>query len=327
MLTNSIDRVPIAHLPTPLESLDRLSDHLGGPRIYIKRDDQTGLATGGNKARKLEYLVAEALRGRADTLITGGAIQSNHCRQTAAAAAKYGLKAVLVLNADPPEGAVTGNLLLDRILGAEIVWASGRDMEKLMQDTAKDLWHSGARPYLVPYGGSNAMGAAGYVAAWEELAQQMDERQINFDSIMFASSSGGTHAGLVVGAKATDSDTAILGISVHLERQKLAEVVTGICNSTTELLGLDLQFQPRDIAANDNYVGGGYAVIGDKEREAMQLFGRYEGIILDPVYTGKAASGMIDLIRSGGFSRDQTVLFWHTGGITGSFGFIKELEF
>jgi D-cysteine desulfhydrase family pyridoxal phosphate-dependent enzyme len=314
----------MAHLPTPVELLERFSAHLGGPRLLIKRDDQTGLATGGNKTRKLEFLVGEALAGRADVLVTGGAPQSNHARQTAAAAAKTGLRCVLVLRGQEPP-ARTGNLLLDELLGAEIHWAGERDVTLALQETAEELWSTGGRPALIPIGGSNPVGASGYVAAMDELVVQLDAMDEQVDVIVFASSSGGTQAGLVVGARALGFHGRVLGISVDKPKEHLAPHVAGLATETAAHLGQSLTFAPADIEVDDAYLGGGYAVVGEPEREAIRLFARTEGLLLDPVYTGRAAAGLIDLIRKGRFTRDETVLFWHTGGTAGLFGFGPDL--
>ncbi len=324
MLTEHLPRMQMAHLPTPLERLERLTAHLGGPRLLVKRDDQTGLATGGNKARKLEFLVGQALAGRADVLVTRGAPQSNHARQTAAAAAKAGLRSVLVLRGqEPPQR--TGNLLLDELLGAQIRWCGDQNPRVALQETAEDLWNHGARPALIPYGGSNPVGAAGYAAAMEELAVQVDAMGEQVTAIVFATSSGGTQAGLVVGARAVGFRGRVLGISVDESRDDLSARVAALAGETASYLGRPFTFSPDDIEVDDDYLGGGYAVIGDSEREALRLFARTEGLLLDPVYTGRAAAGLIDLIRRGRFGPEDTVLFWHTGGTAGLFGFGPEV--
>jgi L-cysteate sulfo-lyase len=320
MLTDRLSRVSIAHLPTPLEPLSRLTAQLGGPELWIKRDDQTGLATGGNKARKLEFLVADALAQGADTLVTGGAAQSNHARQTAAAAAKFGLACTLVLRGEAP-ARVQGNLLLDRLLGAEVAWAGERPLAEAMAQVAGDLQAARRRPYVIPYGGSNPIGASGYVAAMEELLIQCADRDLCFDHIVFASSSGGTQAGLTVGARALQYDGRILGVSVDQPAGALRRALADLATATAEHLGLDLAFALRDFDVDDCYLGGGYGVVGDLEREALRTMGSIEGIILDPVYTGRAFGGLLDLVRQGAFQPGERVLFWHTGGTAGLFGY------
>ncbi|MCB8985785.1 MAG: D-cysteine desulfhydrase family protein [Ardenticatenaceae bacterium] len=307
------DRVAIAHLPTPLEEMTRLSKHLSGPRLLIKRDDQTGLATGGNKTRKLEFLVADALAQGCDYLITTGAPQSNHCRQTAAAAARFGLGCSLVLNG-AEQTAVTGNLLLDQLLGAHLYWAGTRTRQEAMLDVAAELRTMGHKPYIIPLGGSNVMGATGYVKAMEELTNQLQAERLNVDFIVFASSSGGTQAGLVLGAAIYDFHGQIIGVSVDHPASDLQTSVAALATATATHLGLGTLSLAARIDVNDDYLGEGYAIVGETEREAIQMVAQLEGILLDPVYTGRAMGGLIDLIRWGAFTRGQTVLFWHTGG-------------
>ncbi|HEU0293534.1 MAG TPA: D-cysteine desulfhydrase family protein [Anaerolineales bacterium] len=307
---NNIPRLHFAHLPTPIEELPRLSEALGGPRILIKRDDQTGLAFGGNKTRKLEFLVAEAREQGAKTLISGGALQSNHCRQTAAAAARFGLDCILVLNGEMPEHP-SANLLLDQLFGAEILTiADRRERDRVLQETFDKAVADGRKPYLVPYGGSSPTGALGYAFAVEEFMNQ----NANADWIVFGTSSGGTHAGLVLGQRVFGYPGKVLGISIDEPEDWLKTRVSKLASDASEKLGEQIDFTPAQVLANADYCGAGYGVLTDAEREAVQLFAQCEGLLLDPVYTGRAAAGMIDLIRKGFFKRDETVLFWHTGG-------------
>jgi L-cysteate sulfo-lyase len=324
MLTDKLTRVPIAHLPTPLEPLPRLTAQLGGPELWIKRDDQTGLATGGNKTRKLEFLVADALAQEADTLITCGAAQSNHARQTAAAAAKFGLAGTLVLRGEEPPQ-TRGNLLLDRLLGAEIVWAGEQPLLEKMAQAAEELQAAGRRPYVVTYGGSDPTGASGYAAAMEELLAQCAERDLHFDHIVLPTSSGGTQAGTVVGARALEYTGRILGISVDPQADALRRNLAKLATDTAAHLGLELAFAPEDFAVDDGYLGGGYGVVGDLEREAIHTMASAEGVLLDPVYTGRAFGGLLDRIRRGDFRPDERVLFWHTGGTGGLFAYEDRL--
>ena len=327
----NLPRLPIAHLPTPLEPLPRLSKELG-PRLYIKRDDQTGLAGGGNKTRKLEFLVADALEKKADTLITVGAPQSNHARQTAAAAAKVGLRCLLVLRGDAPPG-TTGNLLLDHLLGAQVTWSGKRSREEVMEEVVAEERAAGRNPYPVPLGGSTPLGAAAYALAMVELKEQMDgvgvkgefETRPYFDRIIFASSSGGTQAGLVVGAGMTGFRGEVLGISVDEDLETLRSTVTRIATGTATLLGYPRTYSPQDISANTDYLGAGYAIMGKPEREAIELFAQTEGMLVDPVYTGRAAAGMIDLIRRGVIRKEETILFWHTGGTPALWAYADQL--
>jgi len=324
MLTDKINRISLGHLPTPLHALPRLTEKLGGPQLFVKRDDQTGLATGGNKTRKLEFLVADALERKADTLITTGAPQSNHARQTAAAAARAGMRCVLVLRGQPP-AEHQGNLLLDELLGAQIRWAERSAVPATMEVVAAELRTQGRAPYIIPNGGSNPVGATGYVAAMEELMEQARQMNLRLDRIVFASSSGGTQAGLVVGAKATGYSDQVLGISVDEKREDLQAKVAALATETAAHLKLDLKFAPGEIAVNADYLGAGYGILGEPEREAIRLAAEMEGLLLDPVYTGRAFAGMIDLIRQGEIRRDESVLFWHTGGTPALFAYADEL--
>jgi D-cysteine desulfhydrase family pyridoxal phosphate-dependent enzyme len=303
-------RLNFAHLPTPIEALPRLSDALGGPRLLIKRDDLTGLAFGGNKTRKLEFLVAEARDQGAKTLISGGALQSNHCRQTAAAAARFGFKCILVLTGEQPKRP-SANRLLDELFGAEIVHVAERkDRDEILQETFDLAAKQGMKPYLVPYGGSNATGALGYAFAVKELVEQ----NLHADWIVFATSSGGTHAGLLLGQRVFGYKGKLLGISVDESEEWLKQQVSELASLTSEKLGKRIEVTPDEVLANANYCSAGYGVLTEQEREAIRLFATCEGLLLDPVYTGRAAAGMIDLIRKGFFKNDETVLFLHTGG-------------
>jgi D-cysteine desulfhydrase family pyridoxal phosphate-dependent enzyme len=323
-------RFPLAHLPTPLERMDRLGAALNGPEIWIKRDDQTGLATGGNKTRKLELLIGEALQQGAGVVLTVGAVQSNHCRQTAAAAARAGIECVLVLRGyAPPHNQWTGNLLLNNLLGARLWWAEERDPLDTLADAATEERAAGHQPYVIPYGGSNALGAAAYALAFEELWQQAEGfsagAPLRIDRVVFASSSGGTQAGLIVGAGACGYGGQVLGISVDKTGGHLRETVSALLAPTAARLGLEQSFGPQDVQVDDRFLGGGYAVLTGAEREAIRLVARTEGILLDPVYTGKAMAGLMGLIRQGEIGADERVLFWHTGGSPALFAYAGSL--
>ncbi len=290
--------------------MPRLARTLGLPRLFVKRDDQTGLAFGGNKTRKLEFLVAEAQAQNAKTLITAGAVQSNHCRQTAAAAAKFGFDCVLVLAGEPPEHP-SANLLLDHLLGASIVWAGGREnRDRVLAETFEQAKAESKQPYLVPYGGSNSTGALGYAFALDEFLQQ----DVKANWIVFASSSGGTQAGLALGARLFGYQGRVLGISVDEPRGRLQVRAAELAADTSEKFGKRIEFSPDEILVNDEYCASGYGVLTEGEREAVRLFAQAEGLLLDPVYTGRAAAGLIDLAHKGFFGKDESVLFWHTGG-------------
>ncbi len=284
-----------------------------------RRPDRT-VDSAGNKTRKLELLVAEAEARGARTLITRGAVQSNHCRQTAAAAAARGLRSIIVLRGEPP-ASTNGNLLLDHLLGADIVWTRGRDPETVLQETFTQAETDSLRPYLVPYGGSSPLGASAYAAAIEEcLAQGLVP-----DWIVVASSSGGTQAGLVAGARLLGYKGKILGISVDLPATQLRPTVAALATDVCTLLGRPSEVAPSDILVEDRFAAPGYAVLTQVEHEAIHAFARQEGILLDPVYTGRAAGGLLTLAREGRFRAGEQVLFWHTGGTPALFEYADAL--
>lgn len=320
MLTDHLPRVSLAHLPTPLEEMPRLCQALGGgPRLFIKRDDQTGLATGGNKTRKLEFLLAEALAQGAEVLITTGGPQSNHCRQVAAAAAKLGLLCVLVIGGNHiPKSNWQGNLFLDDLFGAEIRWCGSRSLDIALAEEAEILRSAGTRLYVIPLGGSVPTGIAGYVAAVEELAEQLTTMGERVNRIVLPSGSGGTQAGILVGVKALGIEARVEGMNNHA-LPELLEVVKTLTQDTATHLNLDLSFSLDDFILHDACGLHGYGEITDAEREASRLIARTEGIIVDPVYTGRALGGLIELVRRGIYQRSESVLFWHTGGSAGLF--------
>jgi len=325
-------KVRLAQLPTPIEPLEQITALLGGPRLLIKRDDQTGLALGGNKTRKLEYLLADALAKRADVILTAGAAQSNHCRQTAAAATKLGLRCVLVLGGSEPE-VPNGNLLLDRMLGAEIQWTGMERRGERMKEIASQLRREGHTPYLIPYGGSNGIGAQGYVAAAQEALDQLTDLGERVMTMVVASSSGGTQAGLALGAKLAGYDGRILGISIDKgERGPDGYEVelAAIANATAEVMGVSARMTPDEFSVEYGYLGEGYGIVGPVEREALSLMAKQEGIILDPVYTGRAFGALIDMLRKGSLGNPVSgkhggVLFWHTGGAAACFAYAQDL--
>jgi L-cysteate sulfo-lyase len=325
MQLDQFPRFSLAHLPTPLEPLTRLQAALNGPRLYIKRDDCTGLAIGGNKTRKLEFLIGEALKRKATAVISEGGIQSNHVRQTAAAAAKAGLKCHLVLERnvpiDRPAYTAGGNLLLDRLLGATIHYCdpgetraarSARLMEQLRQ--------AGEVPYYIPTGGSNAIGARGYARAMIELQQQAESQGLAIDRIVVASGSGGTQAGLILGKALTQSKAAIIGIDVDHDPEPLMTTVRKIAEEGAAELGLS-KIADRDFELIPGYAAPGYGMPNAGMVEAVDLLARLEGILLDPVYAGKAMAGLIDMVRQGRFASNETVVFIHTGGTPALFAY------
>ena len=330
MLLSDFPRVPLAHLPTPLEPLRRLSEHLGGPEIWVKRDDCTGLATGGNKTRKLEFSMGQAVEQGATTIITVGAVQSNHVRQAAAAACKLGMDCEILLEhriADP--GALyrnSGNVLLDRLFGAKLhEYPKGADFDAAMAEIAEEVGARGGVPYIIPGGASNKVGALGYVGCVEELLQQCDEQDIAFDHLVTASGSAGTHAGLAVGLRASGSDLPVLGIGVGVPHEEQVKRVVDLAIDTAEYIGKPGCVTPEDIVVDCSYIGPGYGQPTEAMNEAVVLLARTEGLLFDPVYTGKALAGMIDYVRQGRFDASQKIVFLHTGGAVGLFAYGDQL--
>ena len=327
--------VRFAHLPTPLEPLPRLTAALatspgGGPELWIKRDDCTGLAGGGNKTRKLEYLLGDALANEADTLVTQGAVQSNHVRQTAAAAARFGLKCEVILEARTGSNAVdytqSGNVLLDELLGAKIRHVpGGSDMNAALAEVAAEVAEKGGRPYVIPGGGSNIIGALGYVECAMELVAQANEIGLEIDRIVTATGSAGTHAGLVAGIAVMGADIPILGIGVRAPKDVQETNVFNLAADTAELLGHRERVTRDMVVADCDYVGAGYGLVDDAVIEALKLAARTDAILLDPVYTGKAMKGLIALSAKGAFD-GETVVFLHTGGAQGLFGYQSVMD-
>src|SRR4029077_4885452 len=327
MRIEALARFRLAQLPTPIEELKSLSRELGGPELLIKRDDQTGLALERTKTRKLEFHVGQALEQGADTLVTAGAAQSNHCRQTAAAAARAGLHCQLLLNGTKPE-LPNGNLLLDELLGARIHWVQRSEREAKLSQIPDELRKHGGKPYVIPVGGSNGVGATGYVLAMTELADQLNGMSRRVDHVIFASSSGGTQAGIVVGARVTGFNGKLHGVSIDRDDSESATYegeLADIANETAKYVGFNAQFAASDFTVAYNYLGGGYGVVSDLEREAIRLLASREGVLLDPVYTGRAMGALLDLIHKKAFRSDETVLFWHTGGAPALFAYAKDL--
>lgn len=325
-------RLHFAHLPTPLEPMERISKALGGPNLWIKRDDCTGLSSGGNKTRKLEFLMADAVANGADTIITQGAIQSNHARQTCAAAAKLGLECHILLEDrtgyDAEAYTHNGNVLLDELHGATIsIRPDASDMNAEMEQLAQVLRDDGKKTYIVPGGGSNEIGALGYVNAAFELTHQANERSLQIDHLVHATGSAGTQAGLVVGMEAMNSGIPVYGVSVRAPKQKQEENVYGLAQRTLDFMGLNPDLVARDkVVANSDYVGDGYGLPTESMVEAVKMLASYEGILLDPVYSGKGFAGLIDLIRKGHFKQGENVVFLHTGGSVSLFAYPKVFD-
>ncbi len=316
----------IAHLPTPLERLDRLTKELGGPEIWIKRDDCTGLSTGGNKTRKLEFLMAEAELQGADMVMTQGATQSNHARQTAAFAAKLGMDCHILLEDRTGSNNANynnnGNVLLDHLHGATTEKrAGGLDMNAEMEAVADKFRADGKKVYTIPGGGSNPTGALGYVNCAFELVGQANDRGLKIDHLIHATGSAGTQAGLIVGLKAMNAQIPLLGIGVRAPKPKQEENVYNLACATADKLGCSGIVNREDVVANTDYVGEGYGIPTESGIEAIQMFAELESILLDPVYSAKGAAGFVDLIRKGHFKKDERVVFLHTGGSVALFGY------
>ncbi|MDO6558537.1 D-cysteine desulfhydrase family protein [Paraglaciecola chathamensis] len=330
MPLSRFNKIQLGVFPTPIQKLPRLSAHLGGPQIYIKRDDLTGLALGGNKTRKLEYLLADALAKDSDCIITAGAAQSNHCRQTAAAAAMLGLECHLVLGGQAPNVA-NGNLLLDQLFAAHIHWSGDKRKGEDIPNIVAALREQGRNPYVVPYGGSNMIGALGFINAFYELHAQCKDAAMpaEFSDIVFASSSGATHCGLVLGKAMCNVSSRIIGINIDKDEQgkdSYKSQLHTLIKDTANKLAVGYPADIDEIQLKDDYIGAGYGVVGVLEREAIALCAQLEGILLDPVYTGRAMGGLIDMIRKGRFSADSNVLFWHTGGAPALFSYAEVLQ-
>ena len=326
MALSQFPRISLAHLPTPLEYLPRLSAALGGPRILVKRDDCTGLAVGGNKTRKLEFLIAEAQAQGADTIVTIGGVQSNHVRQTAAAAARAGLSCHLVLARavpwDDPAYEISGNVQLDHLLGAQVhLLPEGTDRDGALRRIARALRTNGRSPYVIPSGGSNATGALGYAVCAAELEEQAEAAGETIDYLIHATGSGGTQAGLIAGLHGESSRTQVLGIDITAAADEIAGKVRTIARDTSQALG-QAKRPPKDaLQVISGHAGSAYGMPTEQMRAAVRMTARLEGLILDPVYTGKAMAGLIDLVRQGRFSQAETIVFLHTGGMPGLFAY------
>lgn len=324
-------RVSLGHMHTPLEFMPRLTAALGGPRLYIKRDDCTGLATGGNKTRKLEFLMAEALAQGADTVITQGATQSNHARQTVAAAAKLDMKCIILLEDrtkfEDPNYVLGGNVFLDHLMGAPTrTYPGGTDMNAAMAVVAEEVKGQGGKPYVIPGGGSNAVGALGYVNCAIEILTQANDMQLRVDHVVHATGSAGTQAGLVAGFAGLNSGIPVLGVGVRAPREAQEGNVYKLACATADLLGMSGAVKREHVVANCDYVGEGYGKPTASMVEAVSMLARLEGILLDPVYSGKGMAGLIDLVRKGQFRKDENVVFVHTGGSVALFGYMDTFK-
>ncbi len=338
---SAFPRKDLIHRPTPLRRLDRLTEEMGGPEVWIKRDDLTGLAFGGNKSRKLEFIIADAIRREAGVIITWASLQSNWCLQTAAAARRYGLKPILLLfnTSDlPPD--YDGNLLLDRILDADIriheaekgKIVSLEYVAAVLKEVANEVRESGHTPYIVSIGGSmtgwsmtQPLGAIAYLEAFIETIEQTRTAAAGFTHIVHATGSGSTQAGLTIGAKSMEENVRVIGISVSESREVLVPIVQKVGQETADALEFDAELTEDDIIIMDEYIKGGYGTVDKDTAETIRLLFKTEGIVLDPVYTGKAMAALLDLIRKGFFQKKDRVVFFHTGGTPALFPYRKPL--
>lgn len=314
--------IKLANLPTKIEKLERLSEKLGGPQIYIKRDDQTGTEISGNKVRKLEFAVKEAMDQGCDLLITCGGIQSNHARATAAVAAKLGLKSYLVLLGSGEEE-IDGNCFLDKLLGANIKFVNVEDYVNkrmdIMKDIKEEMSKKGYKPYIIPMGASNGIGTFGYYKAMEEIIDQEKQMGIKFDAVVVATGSGGTYAGLFYGNKVNGDTKKVYGVNVSNDEEHFKNEISNILHESFGYTKSPVEFSKDEINIIDGYVGRGYALSTPKELEFIHQLAKLEGVILDPVYTGKAMYGLVEEIKKGKFNDCQNILFIHTGGLFGLF--------
>jgi D-cysteine desulfhydrase len=318
--------IPLAQLPTPIETLSRLSKKWAGPQLLVKRDDLTGTPLSGNKVRKLEFFAKAAINSGCDTLITCGGIQSNHARATAIVAAKLGLSSYLVLRGDAGDSP-DANLLLDRLVGAEVKFVTREQyfqVDSIMQQTASNLARAVHKAYIIPEGGSNALGCMGYMKAVKEIKQELETSKQSVDYIITPVGSGGTMAGLILGAKLFGLDSRVIGINVSSTAKHHCKRILAITTETIDQFGLELDIDPQEIEIIDGYVGLGYARSRPEEIDLLRLVAQTEGLILDPVYTGKTMYGLASEINKGRFKPGQTILFIHSGGIFGLFA--KSLE-
>ncbi|MCL0057061.1 D-cysteine desulfhydrase family protein [Dehalococcoidia bacterium] len=326
-----LPRVALGHWPTPLHELPHLSAALGGPRIFVKRDDLSGLALGGNKCRKLEYVLADALKNGVDTLITSGSSQSNHALQTAAAARKLGMEAYLVL-VKGMHVETQGNLLLQNILNSTVNIVEVADpsemfttMPRKMNELADELRSKGRTPLVIPAGAEFPLGTVGWVDAAEEIGRQLKDQEIDAQYVVLAHSGGGTQAGLVLGFKQLKLPLNVVGISTMYQKSAAVNEVVTLANDTARLLGFDVTITPDEVTLYDDYIGEGYGIPTEGCIEAIRLVAQTEAIFLDPVYSAKAMAGFVDLIRKGEFTSKDTVLFIHTGGVPALFAYHQEL--
>lgn len=331
MNLSNYPRVKLAHLPTPLEHLARLSQAIGGPNIYVKRDDCSGLLFGGNKVRKLEFLMADALSQNANTIVTMGTLQSNHPPLTAAAACKLGLKCELVLEhrvaIEDSDYHNSANVFLDRLHGASIRIVPGSaDAKGVMKSVANEVRQRGDVPYVIPRGGSTPVGALGYVQCAHEILAQAEQMNLNFDFIVHATGSAGTQAGLLIGLRAMNCRIPVVGIGVSDSQQVKTKRVFDLASETLEFLGVPKIVSSDDVITNCDYVGAGYGIATREMEFALLQTARLEGLLLDPVYSGKGMAGLISLATNGFLAGARNILFIHTGGTPALFAYRNQMN-
>jgi D-cysteine desulfhydrase family pyridoxal phosphate-dependent enzyme len=330
MKFNNLPRVKLASLPTPIQPLPNLTKTLNGPKIWIKRDDLTGLAFGGNKARKLEYIMADALNKKADYIVTGAGFHSNWCTQTAAAAKKLGMK-IKLIKKGPEEGydrkAWDGNHLLHKLTGADVKVVKSENFEFSIEAEMNELIEKGHKPYSIPVGGSIPLGAAGYLNAMLEIMYQSVKEGIHFDYLVHATGSGGTHAGLVMGAKALNTNINVIGTTVGWgEKREHIEKVSNIIKESKKSFELDFKYSPKDLIIYTDYQGGGYGFVSEQKLEALKILAQTEGIMIDPVYTATSMACLIDLIKKKELNKNHKVLFLHTGGAVALYPYKEPIQ-
>lgn len=325
---SSLHKTSLGFFPTPFEELKRLSQEIGGPRIWVKRDDLTGLGMGGSKTRSLEHLIGDAVIKGADTIITCGPVTSNHVRLTAAAARKLGLSCTLVLRKDEKMTQIQGNLLLNRIFGAKMIFSdctSLAELEPIMEETALQLILQGKKPYIIPGGGYSPIGASGYVKLVEELLSEAEVNKMKIDAVIFASGSGCLQSGLIVGKSILNADMKIIGITINRDKESLTERIYSDVKKTFKLLEMEMEIAKDEIVVLDDYIGPGYAIPSIDGMEAIYHLAELEGLILDPCYTGKTMAAVIDLAKRE-FKEGQNIVFIHTGGSPGVFSYNEVLS-
>ncbi len=325
MILSRIPRIRLGDFPTPISRLNKLSQQLDEISIFIKRDDMPFVSLGGNKIRKLEFLMADVIDKGANVIVTTGGTQSNWAQLTAVVASTYGIDSILLLEGTP-DAELQGNYLIDKIVGAEVRWITENaysGIDKVLEDVADELRSKGKKPYVISIGGSTPLGDIGYVLCGLEIVQQAVEMGVDFDHVVITTGSGGTTAGLVLGLKMFNPATRVTGFSIARSKEELVPLIVNIANESAELIETNVRVNEDDFDIVDEYIGNGYASKTKESIEAIKLLLRTEGILLDPIYTGKTFAGLLAEAKKGRFGKNSNVLFVHTGGYGGVFGFSK----